>query len=230
MKNITEYILCRDNIFYFMEKYLEMEMRGIQIDMVTKTLAMQTGQSSNFLGIRQCGVSTAMFAVLLWKNLFHPNNKDAYVSLSDIDSIWAKHTMNAMYSTYLGNWDHNKQACTYMNNQQYQTSLRFDNDSSIFFFSTGGFIRGHSFDLIVFENMYIYPNSGTALSQIAPSCKKFVIANTSLPEKEHPLEQVGMKSTYPWYCNPDFDLKWYLANINSLEMPDFLRNYGCTRG
>lgn len=228
MNNIREYVLCRDDIFYFMVNYLDLEFRGFQIDMITKFLDLETGKTQNIVGHRGCGLTTISCVYALWKALFYPGSSIAFNSPRDMMSRDIKNTFYILYKQVLEKWDITQTRYSIEKfNERY---IKFDNKSYVHFTCAKEQMRGNRFDTIIYDSPYMGPGSAELFKQTAPSGYKYVILNTFLPPEEHELEKIGTVTTYPWYCDPNLTQNWYLTMLNSLGNDDFLLKYGCTRG
>jgi len=228
MNNIREYVLCRDDIFYFMSNYLDLEFRGFQFDMITKFLGLTTGTTQNMLGHRGCGLTTVSCIYALWKALFYPGSSIAFNSPRDMMARDVKNTFYILYQQVLQKWDTSQ--TRYSIEKSNERYIKFDNKSYVFFTSSREQMRGNHFDTIIYDSPYLGPGSAEVFSLTAPGGYNYVILNTFLPPEEHELEKVGTLSKYPWYCDPNLTQNWYLTMLNSLGNDDFLQRYGCTRG
>lgn len=228
MNNIREYVLCRDDIFYFMMNYLDFEFKGFQFDMMTKLLSLETGKTENILGHRGCGLTTISCIYALWKSLFYPGSSIAFNAPSSMMARDIKNIFYTLYQMVVQKWDNTQ--TRYSIERSTEKYIKFDNKSYFHFCSTKEQMRGNHFDTIFYDSPYLGPGNAEVFRLTAPGGYNYVILNTFLPPEEHELEKVGTSTTYPWYCDPNLTLNWYLTKLNSLGNADFLLKYGCTRG
>lgn len=226
MNNIAEYVLCRDNIFYFMEKYLKLELRGYQIDALVRYEDPKRQNVLNILGHRGCGISTINAVYLLWRGLFYPNEKLLWV-LPNYDTIRTEQSLiMRLYTTFTSNWPDD--AKTYKINVTSMGRIIFNNDSMIKMIQPDPVkVKGWSFnntiiDSTIKETIEFYENS-------VPNLGKLIITNSEIPVSSY-FDDFGEVHKYPWYCNGNRSLEWYIETLNSLGKPTFNRWYGCTRG
>lgn len=229
MNNIREYILCRDDIFYFMEKYLKLEFRGYQVDILSRYWGLETGKTANIKSIRQSGLSTVNAIYSLWLTMFHPGTKIAIVTPNAVMADHEKRIISQIYDTFVTNWQ--KDQTKYYITKYMSDSISFDNNSSIMFsWDLGNSIRGRSFDVIIYDNLFLNVHADECFKNTAPAGKKYIITNTTLPEKVCQMETYGNIYVYPWYCNENLTQDWYLSKLNSLGNTEFDRQFRCTRG
>lgn len=228
MNNIREYVLCRDDIFYFVMNYLDIEYKGFQFDMLSKLLSLQSGRTENILGHRGCGLTTASCIYALWRALFYPGESIAFLSPRESMAFDIKTIFYSLYSQFVENWD--KEQTKYGIEKYMSNYVKFENKSYVHFKSSKEQMRGNRFSTVIFDSPYLGEGNYDTFIDILPSGEKFVIINTFLPPFKNPLEDVGILTTYPWYCDPKLTQEWYLAMLNSLGNADFLLKYGCTRG
>lgn len=228
MNNIREYVLCRDDILYFIVNYLDLEFRGFQFDIIDKFLGLNDGETANILGHRACGLTTMSCVYALWKALFYPDsNTTFYIPKASM----AQNTENIFYSLYesfIKNWDKTQKCYTIYNKTT--RYIKFDNNSYVHFCYSIEQMRGNFLGTIICDHLYMYPSSIDIFNNFLPCGNKFIILNTALPLIKHELEDVGIEYKYPWYCNSTLTLNWYLTMLNSLGNTRFLLEYGCTRG
>lgn len=228
MNNIREYVLCRDDIFYFMMNYLDLEFIGFQIDMITKFLNLETGKIQNIMGHRGCGLTTVSCIYVLWKALFYPCSRIAFNSPRNMMAQDIKNIFYILYEMVCQKW--NTSQTKYIIEKSSERYIKFDNQSYIHFTYNKEQLRGNRFDTIIYDSPYIVPETFEVFNLTIPCGYNYVILNTCLSPDEHELEKVGTLTTYPWYCNPNLTQNWYLTMLNSLGNADFLLKYGCTRG
>ncbi|AMM43838.1 terminase DNA packaging enzyme large subunit [Pectobacterium phage vB_PcaM_CBB] len=229
MNNIREYILCRDDIFYFMEKYLKIELRGYQVDVLSKYWRLKTGKTANIQSIRGAGLSTINAIYSLWLLLFYPGTKIALIAPTAVMAENEKHIISRFYDIFVTNWD--KDQTKYYITKYMTNKITFDSGSYIVFtWDLGNDLRGHSFDLIIYDSLFLNFHADECFKNTAPAGKKYIITNTQLSEKKCNMETYGEVSIYPWYCNPDLTQEWYSSMLNSLGNAEFEKRFGCTRG
>lgn len=229
MENLREYTLCRDDIFYFMEKYLKLEFREYQIEILSRYLCLQPNKTINIRSIREFGLSTINSIYMLWLVLFHPGTKIALISPTFFMAHNEKHTLSRLYDIFVTNWD--KEQFKYRFSKFMSDRIIFDNNSTIIYsYDLGSTLIGQTFDVIVHDNLFLNPHPVECFRNTAPYGKKYIITNTTLPEKTNEMEQYGEISLYPWYCNEKLTQKWFLSTLNSLGNTEFERQFLCTRG
>ncbi len=228
MNNIREYVLCRDDIFYFMMNYLDLEFRGFQLDMMNKLLSLKTGKTENILGHRGCGLTTVSCIYALWKTLFYPGSSIAFNVPRISMAFNIKNIFYALYQMVVQKWDNTQ--TRYSIEKSNDKYIKLDNKSYFYFCYRKEQMRGNHFDTIFYDSPYLGEENAEVFKQTAPCGYNYVILNTVLPPEEHELEKIGTVTTYPWYCNPNLTQNWYLTMLNSLGNDNFLLKYGCTRG
>lgn len=228
MNNIREYVLCRDDIFYFIVNYLDIELKGFQIDMLSKLLELQTGKTENILGHRGCGLTTISCIYALWRSLFYPGSNIAFYVPNAMSARNIENVFEHLYDNVVRKWD-NSQTRYSIDNRR-EKYIKFDNKSYFYFFYTKEQMRGTHVDTIFYDSPYLGLGNAEVFKLTAPCGYNYVILNTFLPPEEHELEKVGTLTTYPWYCDVNLTQNWYLTMLNSLGNADFLLKYGCTRG
>ncbi|AQW88797.1 terminase DNA packaging enzyme large subunit [Serratia phage BF] len=231
MNNIMEYVKCRDDIFYFMEKYLNLQLRGYQIDQLNQYLEVQTGQTLNILGHRECGITLINCVFLLWKGLFGTNEKAVVISPSQLMSNYNSKKIMELYAIFCSNWNNN-QTRYEMSYHNSTTLINFTNSCIIKFLNYTNMhqVRGISYNYMFFDDVYYSKLDIDDISVVKSSAKKYIITNSCLPEHVHPLEDTGVIIKYPWYCDCKRTQQWQLSELNSLGKPAFNLMYGCTRG
>lgn len=226
MNNIAEYVLCRDNIFYFMEKYLKLEFRGYQIDILARYEDPNRPFILNILGHRGFGISTLNAIYLLWRVMFYPNEKLLLVVPNSSTIKEEQELIMRLYSTVTSLWPDD--SVRYKVNVTSMGRIIFNNDSMIKIVTySPDRVRGWNFDTIIMDS------TGTMgynfFNNVIANGKKFIFTNSSVPESEE-LDNMGDCHKYPWYCNDDRTLDWYIQMLNSLGKPEFNRSYGSNRG
>lgn len=225
MNNLMEYTNCRNNIFYFMQKYLNIECKGFQFHIITSFLNVGTNKIENILGHRGCGLTTMSCVYALWRALFHADSAITFYCTISRFSKNIKNTFQDLYKILLKNWDLTQYNCSLESINEWH--IKFDNKSCIYFTYAHEQLRGKHFDTIFYDSPYLIYEFN---EEIFAGTGNYFILNTSLPPIEHGLEKIGTLTTYPWYVDSNHTLNWYLKMLNSLGKTEFMLNYGCTRG
>lgn len=229
MNDIREYIRCRDDIFYFIETYLGLELRGYQIDILFKYLGLSTGRTENIISFRGSGLTTINLCYALWLALFHPDTNICIISPRSNAASFKHSSLYELYSKLENKWDKNN--TRYGVCKHFDNSITFENNSKIeFSWDLGNNLRGKHFEVLIYDDLFSNPHDIECFKNTAPCGKKYIITNTELFDDKSEMETYGTVSTYPWYCNPDLTLKWYLTKLNSLGKTEFMLKFGCTRG
>lgn len=233
MNNIMEYVKCRDDIFYFMEKYLKLELRGYQIDELVNINSIKNGNVLSVLGHRQSGITLINYVHLLWSALFG-TGKSSIIVVRNVFSEHLVHTsIKKLYDIFALNWDANQTRYHMLPSTLTGCRIKFSNESIIM---TSTYDRaivetlGHRFDYMFFDEAFFYYHSSTVIENMRPCGNKSVITNSSLPILEHELELSFPIKSYPWYCNPSLTITWALSELNNSTNLSFNLMYGCFRG
>ena len=176
MNNIREYILCRDDIFYFMEKYLKIELREFQVDVLSKYWHLETGKPEDILGCRGCGLTTVSCIYALWRALFYPGSNIAFYAPRSWITRNIRDTFCYWYQLVQKNWDETQKLHVFeLTRERY---IKFDNKSYIHFTHTTEQMRGNPFDFIFYDSLYLSDDRADVLYLTVPGTKKSVILTT----------------------------------------------------
>lgn len=236
-----EYVLCRDDIFYFTEKYLDIKLRPYQIAQLLEYLDTNKIKMDLLtISHRASGMSTINAIFILWKVLFYPNVNIGIIHYNNNIQYNFEYILDQLYTTMENKWDVNQSRNQVIENNT--RCIKYSNGSRILYATHNNSpeirFRGYSLDTLIIEDVFsmINPNKEKFkenINSIKPNIERNIIyTSTSLSETVQPIENDihVKKMLIPWYCNCDLTLDWYKSKLNSLGNTLFMLEYGCTRG
>ena len=156
-----------------------MELRDTQFDILFKYMSLECGKIANIDNVRRSGLSTINGIYSLWLLLFYPETKLAMVSPNSSMVQNEKYIIYKLYDIFVTNWELSQFKNSIMDNSV--LTLTFDNNSYIIFtWDMGNKLRGHSFDIIMYDNLGSNAHSYECFKNTALTGKKYIITNNSL--------------------------------------------------
>lgn len=157
MEEIEEYVKCRDDIFYFMEKYVIIQTaNGLekfqpnenQIDVISKVRDNPTVKD---FSERRSGMTTALCAYILHYVLFNSCVTSAIVSYKQMAS---NHTLDILR----GMWHRLPTFLKVGITKNNRSEIEFENGSNVRCFSSLSpcSMRGYSINLTFFDDVDLY--------------------------------------------------------------------------
>ena len=229
MHDIQEYIRCRDDIFYFATEYLEADLKGFHIDILKKYIGLETGKTANIIGFRTSNLNTLNATYALWVTMFHDSTEICIVTQSRTYQSSILSIIENLINLFDKNWNSNQKK--YEIDSITPHFISFENKSSITIASgNGNSIRGKKFDITIYESLFRNENAYECFFNTAHCGKKNIITNLGLLDEPSVIETYGDVYVYPWYCDVNLTLEWYIKKLNILGKTIFDLDYGCTRG
>lgn len=196
MNNKMEIVLCEADIFYFIEKYLEIELKPHQEDILERYYRLSNGKTINIQSIRQSGISTINAIYALWILLFKPETKIALISPTHQMYQHEKQVISKLYDRFITKLDSNQEIPIYYSKYK-SDKINFSNNSYIIFGSDiSKNLRGQAFDLIIYDSLFLCTNSYDCFIQTFPQGNKCIISNTTVNKNSDDLEKYGDIYTY----------------------------------
>lgn len=239
---LKEYIRCRKNVHYFINKYLktisidEGVVPFLLYDYQTELIESYHKNRFNIsLQARQSGKTTTTAAFILWYSIFHSNKTIAILANKAAqaqDIVSRITTMLEWLPNFL------KPGMIALNKR----SLEFDNGSEIFSAATSsGSIRGRSVSLLYIDEAAFIPNDVEFYESTYPtitSGKKSRVIMTSTPKGARGLfyklymDSVNGNNEYAnskitWDRVPGRDEAWKEETIRNTNDAQFLQEYCC---
>ena len=162
MNYLIEYDICKHSIFYFMEQYLNLDLRDEQCDVLSHMLHMKNGGYSEITTFRRFGSTTLLAVTALWLAIFHPGTKVAlcteeYQISREIKSIVYK--LHEAFEKQLPEEIQRTQNSVSTIRVSSIERLIFDNRSEInFVYNVSQGLRGKSIDFYLLDNCSIDDN------------------------------------------------------------------------
>jgi len=151
-ENALEFLKCRDDIVYFVEKYCSTwhDVKLVLTDKLREILKQMVSESHLcVVGSRQCGKSTLIRCYALWKSLFFD---DQCIVIVSTNNSLAKNMMRLLRKSYQNILDGIKPLSVSRN----ENMIRFENGSRIEVISNEMELRGRSFTDVLCDDPAFY--------------------------------------------------------------------------